>query len=236
MQDKTYVIAIIVVLAICCLGMYVAVSGYLNSNPGAFPDIVASFQGTPVVVSISTYTPAPTQVVIALPNTPTIAAVPSPLGALQTITAAATIVIPTPVPTRAVVASPTATGGPGFPSCAGFAFCPRAGPPDYALGIGGDPCPRNYIWGRVTDASGRGLRDRKIRFKAPYGEMDNVTTKAPPDPEGVYNIPSVATNSTWVVWLLDAGGGEASPRVTLHTQAYTGVGNCPTRIDFVQQR
>ena len=235
MQDKTYVIAIIVVLGICCLGMYVAVSGYLNSNPGAFPDIVAGIQGTPVVVTISTYTPAPTQSVSALPGTPTIAPVPSPLGALQTITAAVTIVVPTPAPTRAA-ASPTATGAPGFPSCAGFAFCAKAGPPDYALGIGGDPCPRNYIWGRVTDTSGHGLRDRKIRFKSPEGIMDNVTTKAPPDPEGVYNIPSIPTNTAWVVWLLDTGGGDASPRVTLTAQPYTGVGNCPTRIDFVQQR
>ena len=235
MQDKTYVVAIIVVLGICCLGMYVAVSGYLNSNPGAFPDIVAGIQGTPVVVSISTYTPAPTQSVSALPSTPTIPAVPSPLGAFQTITAAVTIVIPTPVPTRAA-ASPTATGVPGFPSCAGFAFCAKAGPPDYALGIGGDPCPRNYIWGRVTDTSGRGLRDRKIRFKSPEGIMDTVTTKAAPDPEGVYNIPSVASGSAWEIWLLDTSGAEVSPHVKFTTQPYNGVGNCTTRLDFVQQR
>ncbi|MEW5719405.1 MAG: hypothetical protein AB1817_12300 [Chloroflexota bacterium] len=236
MQDKTYVIAIIVVLAICCLGMYVAVSGYLNSNPGAFPDIVGSFQGTPVVVSISTYTPAATQAVVALPNTPTIAAVPSPLGALQTITAAATIVIPTPVPTRAVVASPAATGAPGFPSCAGFAFCPRVGPPSYELGIGGNPCKNDYIWGRVTDANGRGLREWKIRYQNPFGEVNTVTTKGAPDPEGVYNIPSVAIGSKWTIWLLDAAGREVSPRVIFVVQAYTGVGDCPTRIDFVQQR
>ena len=235
MQDKTYVVAIIVVLGICCLGMYVAVSGYLNSNPGAFPDIVAGIQGTPVVVTISTYTPAPTQSVSALPSTPTIAPVPSPLGALQTITAAAPIVIPTPVPTRAA-ASPTATGVAGLPSCAGFAFCPKFGLSDPTLAPRGEDCPRNYIWGRVTDLSGRGLRDRKIRFKNPYGEMDTVTTKAPPDPEGVYNIPSVASGSAWEIWLLDTSGAEVSPRVKFIPQPYTGVGNCPTRLDFVQQR
>ncbi|MBM3128097.1 MAG: hypothetical protein FJ009_05595 [Chloroflexi bacterium] len=235
MQDKTYVIAIFVVLGICCLGMYVAVSGYLNSNPGAFPDLVAGFQGTPIVVTISTYTPAPTQPIVALPPTPTIPAVPSPLGALQTITAAATIVFPTPAPTRVVVAA-TFTPASGFPSCAGFPFCPRGGPPDFGLGPGGNECPRNYIWGRVTDASGRGLRDRRIRFRNPMGEMDAVTTKAPPDPEGAYNIPAVAIGSTWEIWLLDPGGGEASPRVKLIAQPYTGVGNCPTRLDFVQQR
>lgn len=236
MQDKTYVIAIIVVLLICCLGMYVAVSGYLNTHPGAFPDLVATFQGTPVVVTISTYTPAPTQALVVLPATSTIPAVPSPLGALRTITAAATIVIPTPAPTRAAVASATFTPASGFPSCAGFAFCPRPGPPDFTLGPGGNECPRNYIWGRVTDASGRGLRDRKIRFKSPEGATDSVTTKAPPDPEGAYNIPAIATGSTWEVWLLDLGGGEASPRVKITAQAYQGVGNCPTRVDFVQQR
>ena len=235
MQDKTYIVAIIVVLGICCLGMYVAVSGYLNSNPGAFPDIVAGIQGTPVVVTISTYTPAPTQSVSALPGTPTIAPVPSPLGALQTITAAVTIVVPTPAPTRAA-ASPTATGAPGFPSCAGFAFCAQPGPPDFALGIGGESCKNNYIWGRVTDASGRGLREWKIRYQNPFGETNTVTTKALPDPEGVYNIPSVATGTTWYIWLLDAAGKEVSPRVKFIPQPYTGVGNCPTRLDFVQQR
>jgi hypothetical protein len=236
MQDKTYVIAIIVVLLICCLGMYVAVSGYLNSHPGAFPELVASFQGTPVVISISTYTPLPTQAVSVLPPTPTVAAVPSPLGALRTITAAATIIIPTPVPTRVAVASATFTPASGFPACGNFAFCPRPGPPDFNLGPGGNECPRNYIWGRVTDLNGRGLRDRKIRFRNPAGEIDTVTTKAPPDPEGAYNIPAVATGSTWEIWLLDSGGGEASPRVKLTAQAYQGVGNCPTRVDFVQQR
>jgi hypothetical protein len=236
MQDKTYVIAIIVVLGICFLGMYVAVSGYLNSNPGAFPDIVASIQGTPVVISISTYTPAPTQPIVVLPNTPTIAPVPSPLGALQTITAAATIVVPTPAPAATrPAASSTSTGAPGLPSCAGFAFCPRGGQPDYVLGIGGNPCKSDYIWGRVTDASGHGLREWKIRYQNPFGELNTVTTKAPPDPEGVYNVPSVATGSTWYIWLLDAVGKEVSPRVKFIPQPYTGVGNCPTRLDFVQQ-
>ncbi len=233
MQDKTYVIAVVVVLLICCLGVYVAVSGYLNSNPDAIPNWVASFQGTPVVVSISTYTPLPTQVVIAPPATATLPAVPSPLGALRTITAAITIVMPTP--TRAVIASPTFTTASGFPACGNFAFCPRPGPPDLALAPAGQACPRNYIWGRVVDASGRGLRDRKIRFKNPMGESDTVTTKGAPDPEGIYNIPSVASGTTWEIWLLDPGGGDASPHVKVTAVAYSGVGNCPTRVDFVQQ-
>jgi len=237
MQDRTYVIAIVVVLAICCLGMYVAVSGYLNSNPGAFHNIVSSFQGTPVVIAISTYTPVPTQPSAALPKTPTIAAVPSPLGVLQTITAAATIVIPTiaPLATRPV-ASPTATGALGLPSCAGFAFCPRGGEPDFALGFGGESCPRNSIIGRVVGLDGRGLRDRTIRFINPLGQTGSTMTKGPPDPEGKYDIRSVATSTLWTIWLLDPAGAEVSPRVKLLSQPYTGVGNCPTRLDFVQQR
>lgn len=233
MQDKAYVIAILVVLVICCLGVYVAVSGYLNSNPEAFPTLVAGFQGTPVVVSMATYTPLPTQPIIAAPATPTLPAVPSPIGALRTITAAITIVVPTP--TRAL-ASPTFTPAAGFPACGNFPFCPRPGPPDLTLAPVGQACPRNYIWGRVVDVSGRGLRERKIRFKNPLGETDTVTTKGAPDPEGVYNIPSVASDSTWEIWLLDPGGGEASPRVKVTAKAYPGIGDCPTRVDFVQQR
>jgi hypothetical protein len=235
MQDKTYVIAIVIVLGICCLGIYVAISGYLNTNPGAFPELVKGIQGTPVVISISTSTAPTAQAIVALQNTPTVAPLPSPLGALQMITAAASIVIPTPAPTRVAIA-PSATAATGLPNCSGFAFCPKAGPPDSSLGIGGNPCHPNYVWGRVTDSSGRGLRDRKIRYKGPTGEQGDVTSKAPPDPEGVYNIPSVATNTSWVVWLLDLSGSDASPRVTLVSQVFAGTGNCPTRLDFVQQK
>jgi hypothetical protein len=75
-----------------------------------------------------------------------------------------------------------------------------------------------------------------VRYQNPLGEIGTVTTKGAPDPDGVYNIPAVATGSKWTIWLLDTAGREVSPHVTFVTQAYTGIGNCPTRLDFVQQR
>jgi hypothetical protein len=237
-QDKVYVIAIVIVLGICCLGIYVAISGYLNSNPSAFPSIVSGSSGTPIFIAFNTDTPGPTNQPTTLVIVPTVVPVPSPLGAFQTITAAVTLVAPTQAPTiLRPLPSPTTGSSAGMPPCGSSPFCPRTGPPDFDLAPGGQgDCPRNYLWGRVVGLDGRGLRDRKLRFKNPINETDTVTTKAPPDPEGRYDIVGAIPNSTWTLWLLDGGGGDASPRVTLNIQIYTGVGNCPTRIDFVQQR
>ncbi len=237
MQDKALVIAIVVVLGICCLGIYVAVSGFLNSNPTALPNLPGVTQLTPVVITISTPTNVPTNVPVIIPTA--IAATPtvSPLGVFPTfpiVTATVPVAVPPTSAPRPAAATATPVGL-ALPACGNSPFCPRAGSPDSGLGPGGNECPRNYIWGRVADASGKGLRDRRIRFINPTNETDAVTTKAPPDPEGAYNIPTGQLGSTWIVWLLDPSGGEASPRVTITTQAYSGVGNCPTRIDFVQR-
>jgi hypothetical protein len=235
MQDRSYAIAVVVVLAICCLGVYVAISGYLVSRPPAISALTPGAQATPVVVTIPTATPEPTKPVAAPVVVPTVAPLPSPLGAFQTITAATTAVA-----TLAAL-SPTAPRPPSSPtsaslapSCSGFAFCPRGGPPDFALGPGGMDCPRNYIWGRVVDANGQGMPNVRIRFKSPSGGNGSVVSKAPPDPPGIYNIPTGQPGSTWVLWL-DAGG-QASPQFPITTQIYSGTGNCPTRVDFAQQR
>ena len=246
MQDRSYAIAIVLVLAICCLGMYVAVSGYLNSNPSAFTSLSATpaIPATFVVVVINTETPAPTKPGATLAAPPTSAPVPSPLGAFQTITAATTVTVPrgTPTVTPKAALPPTVPRPPSVPSpsaqsCSGFLYCPSGGAPDAQLAPTGDQCPRNYIWGRIVDASGKGIPDVQIRFRGPLGNTDKAQSKGPPDPPGIYNILAPAPGGNWTLWLADPNGGQISPQITvIAPQPYLGSGNCPTRIDFKAQK
>ncbi|MCL4393407.1 MAG: hypothetical protein M1482_01070 [Chloroflexi bacterium] len=236
MQDRYYIIAIVVILGICCLGGYVAVSGYLNSNAPTLSFLTPGAPVTPVVVVVSTDTPVAT-LTRAPASGPTAPPLPSPLGAFQTIAAETTqgpatpTVNKTAAPAAATTQAPTA---PAAATCDKFPYCPKGGPPDFALGPTGKECPTNYIWGRVADKNGNGVANVKIRFKLiDTGESDIVVTKGPPDPAGAYNIP-VKPGSSWLVWVTD-GTNQLSPQVTVTTAGYTGSGDCPTRRDFVQQ-
>lgn len=252
MQDRSYIVAMVVVLAICCLGIYVAVSGYLNSNPSP---VLSS--GTPlpiqatlvVEVTTGTGTPEPTLVISTLAPLPTGATLAAPpLGVIQTVAAATgsaptgPAASPTPLTAKSPAALPPPPALPAAPLATPVPqgcttpFCPQGGPPDASLGPGGIDCPRNYIFGRVVDLSGQGLPDRTIRFTGPSGEVGSIPTKNSPDPRGSYNLPTGQPGNTYTLWLVDAGGSRVSPQVPVTTQAYSGGGLCPTRLDFVQQR
>jgi hypothetical protein len=88
----------------------------------------------------------------------------------------------------------------------------------------------------VLDLSGQGIPDRKIRFRDPNRELGTSVTKNKPDVPGKYDIPTGQPGSTWVMWIQDDTGAAISPQVTVTTQSYVGAGNCPTRVDFKQQR
>ncbi len=198
MQDKSYVVAIVIVLGICCLGMYVAVTGFLNNNPIVFATPTALLvQATPFLITLPTSTIAPAQPVTVKPIAPTTAPLPSPQGAFQTITTAATIALPTVAPrTSAATVLPTQASA---LSCTGFQFCWKAGPADIALGPGGQECPRNYIWGLVLDANGKGMPGIKVRHRAPNGDVGETTTKDRPDVPGKYDV--LSPSGTFTIWL-----------------------------------
>lgn len=242
MQERSSVIILVVILAICCLGLYVAVSGYRNSiNPVAVLASPAA-PATIVVVVLNTDTPAPATPVPTGPPATSVP-VPSPLGAFQTITTAVAISTPRTTPGLATRPTSSPTAPPpvlpptvGAQSCSGFTYCPAAGPPDPQLAPTGDPCPRNYVWGRVVDTAGRGLPEVQIRFRGPLGNLDKVTSKGPPDPPGIYNILAPPPGGTWTLWVLDAGAGQASPQIAIVAPQEFSGGNCPTRVDFKAQR
>ncbi len=236
MQDRSYAIALAVILAVCCLGAYVALSGFMNTRPpGAAADLFKAI--TPVSVILPTETTIPTKSDATLAPSPTSSPNPTPLGVIPTITALTTTAT-LAVPTFAVrPTSPLAPPSSVTQTCANYVFCPSGGPPDGALAPTGAQCPQNYIWGRIVDKNGKGISGVRVRFKNPMGNTDSVESKGPPDPPGIYNILSPPPGGSWLLWVLDAGGGQASPQYAIVApQSFTGSGTCPTRVDFRAQR
>lgn len=247
MTDRSYAIALVLILAICCLGVYVAVSGFVNSAPQSTSakTLQPVAPSTLIVLLTNTETPSPSEQSATVESMSTIPAMPSPLGAFDAVTGTATvtgvvaIVLPTlRLPTLPVI-TPTQAGPlpPGAQSCAGFAYCASPGPPDASIAPTNAPCPRNYVWGRVFDTAGRGLVDVRIRYRVPNGNVGTAVSKAPPDPPGKFDIITPAPGGTWIIWVLDAVDKPASPQVAVVApQDYQGSGMCPTRVDFRAQR
>ncbi len=261
-QERAYAAAIFIIIGICCIGAYVAISGFLNSNSDGLDFFgQALTPATPRLgIVIPTETPAPPS---ATPL-PTIPPTETPVGFIPSVTPATTPVqdagqaptptldllptalnatpgteMPTPTPSASPTLEldqPTAPPAPTAVSACGLPFCPRPlGPPDAALAPTGRPCPDNYLWGLVLDESGEGIPGLKVRFRDPGGGGDDAVTKGAPDPPGRYDVPTGA-GGTWTLQLLDPSGNALSPVVRMQAhQAYTGGGSCPTRVDFRKQ-
>jgi hypothetical protein len=244
MQDRSYAIAIVVIIALCCLGTFVAIVGFFKSPPSlrsALPTPV--LPATLLFVIAGTDTPAPSQFTATVPISETGLIVPPQTEGVETLVPPTPIgagldtpVVPSvPVPTAVVV--PPTVAPLVVQSCSGFAFCPTGGPPDAQLAPTNDRCPRNYIWGRIIDLGKKGIPEMRVRFRGPLNNLDTVVSKGPPDPPGIYNILAPPPGGKWTLWMIDAAGKALSPQITITApQVYNGSGNCPNRIDFVQQR
>ena len=230
MQDRVYAAAIFIILGICCLGAYVAVSGFMNANPDGLTLALNGPSATPTVgvtVEIPTETPAP-PTHTPLPPTET------PIGyqptAIPEATRGPTLdFIPT-VATPEFTATLEATA---TPQGCGGSYCPRFGPPD-SRGPKGATCSQEYIWGFVTNQAGEGLSGVRIHFREIDGAEGDARTKGDPDPRGRFDFP--AANGVWTVSVWSKDGESVSPAIQVRAgEAWGGTGNCPTRIDFVQQ-
>lgn len=235
MQNRLYAVAILVILGICCLGGYVAFSGFLNSSQ---PSFIASASRTlppvsPLVVILGTDTAAPTKPITPGAITPTSAATLP----IIPIVPSAVLATPTTGTPTATLRPVTPTSLPPVSTCGVFLFCNVSGPADLSMApSSASGCPSTYIWGRVFDTSGKGVPDKKIRFKDPQGELGQAVSKNTPDIPGKYDIPTGAPGSSWVVWIQNDDGSPASPQVSITTQNFLGGSTCPNRIDFKQQR
>lgn len=231
MQDRVYAVAIFIIFGICCIGAYVAISGFLNANPDGISISLNSETATPtagVTVAIPTETAGP-PTGTPLPPTRT------PVGFRPSDTPAATRpptldFIPT-LPTQEATATPppseTAT-----PVGCGSSFCPRLGPPD-ARGPKGSTCSVEYIWGFVVNANGQGVPNIRLHFREVNGAEGDTRSKGDAE-AGKFDFP--ATTGTWTIAVWSREGDPVSPAIQIQAgQAWGGSGNCPTRIDFVQQ-
>lgn len=233
MQDRAYAAAILIIIGICCIGAYVAVSGFMNANPDGLSIGLNLPTQTPtggVTVEIPTETPGPPT------NTP-LPPTKTPIGFRPTDPPEATRgptldFIPT-IETPEFTETPLPTATLEIPPGCGAPFCPRLAAPDPRAPTG-NPCPGNYIWGFVLDRNGIGIGGMKVTLRETSGAGDKVTTKAPPDPEGRFDLP--ATGGTWTVQVVDRQENPLSPPIQVQANvSWGGSGNCPTRVDFIEQ-
>jgi hypothetical protein len=229
MQDRVYAAAIFLVLGICCIGAYVALSGFMNAHPGGLSVGLVEASTSPtagVTIQIPTETAAP-PTRTPLPPTKT------PKGFKPTDTPAATRpptldFIPT-IATAEFTATPLATETPA--GCSG-SYCPRLGPPD-ARGPKGATCSQEYVWGFVLDRNGEGIPNIRVHFRELGGAEGDAKTKGDPDPRGRFDFPT--SSGTWTVSVWSRDGDPISPAMQVVAgQPWGGSGNCPTRVDFVQ--
>lgn len=230
MQDRAYAAAIFIIIGICCIGAYVAVSGFMNSNPDGLNIGLNRITQTPTVgvtIEIPTETAAPPT------NTP-LPATKTPIGFQPTLPPAATRgptldFIPT-IATPEFTATPQASA---TPVGCGAIYCPRLGAPD-ARGPKGQPCSTEYIWGFVSKANGEGEPNVRVHFREIGGGEGDTRTKGDPDPRGRFDQP--AASGSWSVQVWDRNGDPISPPFQVQGGvAWGGSGHCPTRVDFVQQ-
>jgi hypothetical protein len=246
LQDRAYAVGIFVVLGICCIGAYVAVSGFMNVNPrglnlglsGPTPTaatVVATQVDTATVV-VATVPPVATDTSAAPTNTPK-GFKPSPtLLSRGTPSPAFLADIPTITPVTdtgtATTAAPSATA---VTAGCGSPFCPVGGRPDPNIAPTGQACPLNYLWGLVLDQNGKGIPGWIIHFRDPAGNEGDTTTKAPPDPAGRYDIPT-SSGGTWFIQLRDSGGNPQSALIRVDARKNNqNSAVCSTRTDFVSQ-
>ncbi len=233
LQDRAYAVGIFVILGICCIGGYVAFSGFLNVSQGGL-NLGLNGATATIAEQPTAETTNESLAQVTVPPLPTITVSPggtlaSPNGTPRTTPTAATLTeIPTITPATTVPSPTSASQG-----CPGFPFCARLKGPPSADAPTGNPCPANYLWGFVLDSSGNGIPAARVRFRNPSGDTGIIIAKSIPDPPGRYDIP--AAGGIWVLQLVDGNGNPLSAAVSMQAHVNFTGGGCPTRVDFVQQ-
>ena len=253
MENRAYTFAFLGILAIVCLGGYVAVNALFD--PSGDPLIRFNGEaGTPTIVALGTRpgtrTPTPT-------NTPFLFIIPTiifptatrtPLPPTNTATLPP-FPTPRPLPTRTPTATPpgadTPTTAPGVPTntqapvqpptntpvppppSGGFAYVP-SGPSVERLN-----CASQYIiYGYVRDAGGQGQPNVIIRFvrKYPFVKEFRDTTKGGGE-AGRYEFTAGGSSNEYDLTLLDAGDRALSPTVHVTTKGFDE-GNCWFQVNW----
>jgi len=205
MESKYHAIAFLVVLAIVCLGAYIAVNAILSA--GRTP-LISLATSTPTRLTTS----SGDQTTVAPGSIPTNTPVVPPTPAVPT----ATPVLPTPTPlpatpTPPVAAAPTPTETPTEPTPippGEYQYMPD-GPVRSECGR-----PSALIYGWIRDAQDENLEGVRVGVSDPWGNVAEAVSKGGNE-TGYYDIVRGMEAVTWWVVVVDGAGNPLSPVVTI---------------------
>jgi hypothetical protein len=223
MESKYHAIAFMVVLAIVCLGAYVAVDAILSGGRTplislATPTRLTIPEGDQTMVAPGSI-PTDTPVVPPTPAVPTATPVfptPTPVPATPTPVP----VTPTPTPTE-TPSGPSATSAPPTPG--GYQYMP-AGPVHSECGR-----PAALIYGWVRDAQGKNLEGVRVRVSDQWGNVAEAISKGGNE-AGYYDVVRGMETVTWWVVVVDGAGNSLSPVVTI--EPVQGAAACWYQLDW----
>jgi hypothetical protein len=222
MESKYHAIAFLVVLAIVCLGAYVAVNAILSA--GRTP-LISLATSTPTRLTISSgdqTTVVPGSIPTNTPVVPPTPAVPTATPVLPTPTPTANPATPTPP----VAAIPTPTETPGEPTPI---------PPGEHQYMPDGPvhseCGRSsaLIYGWVRDAQDENLEGIRVRVSDPWGNVAEAISKGGNE-AGYYDMVRGMETVTWWVVVVDEAGNPLSPVVTI--EPAQGAASCWYQLDW----
>lgn len=234
MENRAYAIAFMGVLAIICLGAYVAVSALFDTSgdPIVRFDASESPSAAAVVTRGGTRTPTPTNTPF-VPVIPTLifpTATPVPPTVTPTLPPLPTRVLPTrtPTPTETAVVSPT----PVPP--AGPTATPTIDASSFMYRVDSGPAvdrTRNcnagyYIFGFVRDAQNNPLTGIRVK----YGVRNLINPPAALTEAKGYEL-VVRSDTRWFVQLVDAADRPLSPSVDVQMPAADS-GSCWIKLDW----
>ena len=235
MENRAYAVAFMGVLAIICLGAYVAVTALFDTSgdPIVRFDANASPTAVPVTTRGGTRTPTPT-------NTPFIPVIPTlifPTATPLPPTATATLPpLPTPrvLPTRTPAASDTPVASPTSPPPPGPTSTPTADPRNFQYRVDSGPAPDPtrgcssgfYIYGFVRDAQNNPI----IGVRVKYGVLNVISPPVAVTEAKGYEL-VVRSDTMWYVQIVDAGDRPLSPSVNVQMPA-AGSSTCWVKLDW----
>jgi len=198
MQDRTYAIAFLLVLALICLGAYVAVTTILFS-----PRLPTISLGTPTP-------PAPTGVTV----TPTLPLFPTPTSPPSLVTPVAPTPTPLPPATPTPLASltPTPEPSPTGPTPTPAPSTPAGGFLYQVLRVEGPYSGQGrYIRGTVYDAEGRPEPGVRVHGYTDADDLGIAISKSSPSDIGQYNFPVGSLPGAHHLVIVNESGQPISP-------------------------
>ena len=227
MENKYHAIAFLVVLAIVCLGAYVAINAILSAGRTPLislatptPTRLTLPEGDQTMVAPGGPLPTDTPLVPPTPAVPTATPVlptPTPVPATPTSVPIAAPSTPTETPSGPT-STPTLPAPPG-----GYQYMPD-GPVHSECGR-----PSALIYGWVRDAQGENLEGVRIRVSDPWGNVAEAISKGGNE-AGYYDVVRGMESVTWVVVVVDGAGNPLSPVITV--EPAQGAASCWYQLDW----